>query len=213
MRVTFPRLPDHSAGYSVVERDDGVVYQMRGSRSGNVLPHDLRHLIVERELGIAGGIWGGIAAGTVYTSMRHLAGRRPPHAAQHSAEINRGYRTRVMLAEVLANLVEAVAALDDPSLDQIRRITRDKFSVVPVTEPAADPALLLAPAPEALAAAARALQVEAARWARLRPGEELSYEWRLSDRSGVRALRSVPRPREPGDRRSRRRGQGPGHPG
>ena len=31
--------------------------------------------------------------------------------------------------------------------------------------------------PVVIAAAARALQVEAARWARLRVGEELSYEW------------------------------------
>ena len=123
MRVTFPRLPNDSAGYSVVERDDGVVYQMQGSRSGNELPHDLRHLIVERELGIADGIWGGIAAGTVYKSMRHLAGRLPPHAAQHSADMKRANRDRMMLAEALANLVEAVAALEDPSPDQIRRVT------------------------------------------------------------------------------------------
>ena len=31
--------------------------------------------------------------------------------------------------------------------------------------------------PAAVAAAAQALQVEAARWARLRVGEELSYDW------------------------------------
>ena len=31
--------------------------------------------------------------------------------------------------------------------------------------------------PAVIAAAARALQVEAARWARLRVGEELCYEW------------------------------------
>ncbi len=214
MRVTFPRLPDHAAGYSVVERDDGVVYQMRGfTHAGTELPHDLRHLIVERELGIADGIWGGIAAGTVYRSMTHLRGRRPPRAALHSAEMKRAYRAKVMFAELLANLVEAVAALDDPSVAEIRRLTRMKFSVVPVVEPGADPAAL-APPPEALAAAARALQVEAARWARLRPGQELRYEWRLAAPPAARALRAVPRPRDPGDQRApRRRGQGPGRPG
>ena len=83
-----------------------------------------------------------------------------------------------MRAELLANLVEAVAVLDDPSPDEIRRLTRVKLSVVPVVEPGADPADVIAlPPPEALAAAARALQVEAARWARLRVGEELVYEW------------------------------------
>jgi formylmethanofuran:tetrahydromethanopterin formyltransferase len=69
MRVTFRRFPGHSSAYSVVERDDGVVYRMKEfTRAGTRLPHDLRHFVVERELGIADGIWGGIAAGMVYTS-------------------------------------------------------------------------------------------------------------------------------------------------
>jgi hypothetical protein len=28
--VTFPRLPDHARGYALIERDDGVVYQLYG---------------------------------------------------------------------------------------------------------------------------------------------------------------------------------------
>jgi len=51
--------------------------------------------------------------------------------------------------------------------DTIRRLARDKLAVLPETS--VDPA--------AIAGAARALQVEAARWARLRVGEELRYEW------------------------------------
>jgi hypothetical protein len=213
MRVTFPRLPDHAAGYSVVERDDGVVYQLRGSRAGTELPHDLRHLIVERELGIADGLWGGIASGIVYRSMEHVRGRRPPHAAERSADMKRVQRDRVLLAELLANLVEAVAALDDPSQDQIRLLTRTRFSILRITEPGTDPADF-APSPEALAAAASALQVEAARWARLRPGDELQYEWRHAAPRAVSALRSVPRQRAAtGSPAQRRRGQGPGRPG
>ena len=69
--------------------------------------------------------------------------------------------------------------------------------MVPVVEPGADPAeVIAAPPPEALAAAARALQVEAARWARLRVGEELVYEWRFAHPGAVRALRAVPRQRD-----------------
>jgi hypothetical protein len=63
--------------------------------------------------------------------------------------------------------VEGVAALDDPTPEAIRRLTATKLAVLRGT----------APSPEALASAARALQVEAARWARLRPGEQLRYEW------------------------------------
>ncbi len=189
MRITFPRPADHAVAYAVVERDDGVVYRLQGGRAGTALPHDIRHLIVERELGLTDGLWGVIAAGAVFTSMRHLGGRRPPHAARHSAELKRKYRDRVLRAGLLADLVECVAALDNPSADEIRRLTGTTLAVLCGT----------APPPEAIAAAARALQVEAARWARLRPGEELRYEWRLA------AAPPVPRPRDPGDRRDPRR--------
>ena len=197
MRVTFPRLRDHEIAYAMVERDDGVVYRLQGSRAGTALPHDIRHLVVERELGVTDGIWGGIAAGAVFASMRHVRGRRPPHAAERSAELKRKYRDRVLRAELLADLVESVAALDDPSVEEIRRLTGTKLAVLGGT----------APPPEAIAAAARALQVEAARWARLRPGEELRYEWRL------KVPPRVPRPRDPSDRRDPwRHDRGPWHP-
>jgi hypothetical protein len=166
--VTFPRLPDHQRAYAVVERDDGVVYHLYGHHmTGSRLPHDIRHLVTERELGITDGIWGAIAAGVVFTSMRHVSGRRPPHAAARSESLLRGFREQGLRAEGIANFVESVAALDDPSPDQIRRLARTKLSVLP------DPDVNA----EAIAAAARAMQVEAARWARLRVGEELSYDW------------------------------------
>ena len=93
-----------------------------------------------------------------------------------------------MRAELLANLVEAIAMLDAPSGDDIRRLTRAKLSAVPITEPGADPAdVAAAPPPEVLARAARALQLEAARWARLRVGEEPVCEWRRTSRRGPAA--------------------------
>jgi hypothetical protein len=208
MRVTFPRLADHQKGYAVIERDDGVVYRMDGfTVAGRELPHDVRHLVVERELRIQDGIFGAIAAGTVWTSMHHLRGRRPPHAADRSDQLKRAQRNRIMRAELLANLVEEVAALDSPSPAEIGRLARTKLNVVPVTEPGADPADVIAlPPPAVLAAAASALQVEAARWARLRIGEELVYEWpavsSASARAATRALRAVPRQRD--GERSRR---------
>ncbi len=209
MRVTFPRLADHQRGYAVIERDDGVVYRMDGfTVMGPELPHDLRHLIVERELRLTDGIWGSIAAGTVYASMEHVRGRRPPHSEDRSDQLKRVQRDRILRAELLANLVEAVAGLADQSDAEIRRLTRAKLSVIPVKEPGADPAALIqAQPPEALAAAARALQVEAARWARLRVGEELVYELRFAHSAAARALRGVPRQRDggAGRRPSRRR--------
>jgi hypothetical protein len=200
MRVRFPRLADHQKGYAVIERDDGVVYRMDGfTVMGPDLPHDVRHLIAERELRVSDGIFGAIAAGTVWSSMHHLHGHRPPHSADRSERLKKAQRDKIRRAELLANLVEAIAGLDDPSPGEINRIARMRLSVVPVVEPGADPADVIAlPPPAALAAAARALQVEAARWARLRVGDELVYEWPPASPASVRALRPVPRQRDGG---------------
>lgn len=176
---------------------------------GTVLPRDVRHLIVERELRISDGIFGAIAAGTVWTTMHHLSGRRPPHSAGRPQLLKRTQLNRGMRAELLANLVEAVAVAGDPPPEEIRRIALLKLSAVPAAAPGAEPAEVIAmPPPEDLAAAARSLQVEAARWARLRVGEELVYEWPRE----VRALRPVPSEAVPRQRdgESARRHRAPG---
>ena len=61
--------------------------------------------------------------------------------------------------------------------------------------------------PAEVAAAAQALQVEAARWARLRVGEEISYEWPQT----ALAARRRARARKPRVVRSNknRKGRGP----
>lgn len=167
MRVTFPRLPDHERAYALVERDDGVVYRLYGGVAGPRLPHDIMHLVAERELRISDGIWAGIAAGVVFESMCHVSGRRPPHAAERSRDLLRRFKEQGLRAELLADLVASVAALETMTQDKIRQLARAKLAVLPNSEVDA----------VEIAAAARALQVEAARWARLRVGEELSYEW------------------------------------
>jgi len=167
MRVTFPRLADHERAWALVERDDGVVYRLYGGTAGPRLPHHIMHLVVERELCIRDGIWAGIAAGVVFDSMCHVSGRRPPHAAERSEQLLRDFREQGLRAELLADLVSSAAALATLTQDKIRRLAAAKLSVLPGTE--VDPVVI--------AAAARALQVEAARWARLRVGEQLSYDW------------------------------------
>jgi hypothetical protein len=167
MRVTFPRLPDHERAWALVERDDGVVYRLYGGTAGPRLPHDIMHLVVERELRIKDGIWAGIAAGVVFDSMRHVSGRRPPHAAERSQALLRDFREQGLRAELLADLVSSAATLDTMTLDKVKRLAAAKLSVLPDAD--VDPV--------AIAVAARALQVEAARWARLRVGEELCYDW------------------------------------
>ena len=169
MRVTFPRLPNHERAYSLVERDDGVVYRLYGGTAGPKLPHDIMHLVVERDLRITDGIWAGIAAGVVFSSMTYVSGRRPPHAADRSNRLLKDFRKQGLRAELLADLVSSTAALDSPSRDRICRLAAVKLAVLPTADAEVDPAVI--------AAAAQALQVEAARWARLRVGEHLDYDW------------------------------------
>ena len=178
MRVTFPRLPDHTRAYALIERDDGVVYQLYGGTAGSRLPHDILHLVVERELRIGDGIWGGIAAGVVFDTMRYVRGRRPPHAAMRSGQLLRGFSRPRLRAELLADLVSSAASLDHLTAAAIRRLADARLSVLP--DATVDTV--------AIASAAQALQVEAARWARLRVGEELRYDWPARPRS-------VPAPR------------------
>ena len=143
------------------------MYRLHGGMAGPRLPHDIMHLVVERELRIRNGVWGGIAAGAVFGSMQYVSGRRQPRATERSAQLLRGFRREGLRAELLAGLVSSAAALDQMTPEAIRRLADAKLSVLPETD--VDPVVI--------AAAARALQVEAARWARLRVGDELCYEW------------------------------------
>jgi hypothetical protein len=189
MRVTFPRLPDRERSFALVERDDGAVYRLYGGPASPRLPHDMMHFVVERELAIPDGIWAGIASGIVFQTMRHVTGRRPPHAAERSRELLADVHYQLLRAEVLANLVECVAALDHPSDSQIRSLTATRLSVLPNAD--------VAPAAASVAAAATALQVEASRWARLRVGQELTYDWPrgpLAPRTSSRRKARVVRP-------------------
>ena len=94
---------------TLVERDDGVVFAMRGAGGGSELPHDLVHALVETELGIADGIWGCVADGVVWNSMRHVSGRQPPHAAERSARLKKERAAAIGRAEAVAGLVSRLA--------------------------------------------------------------------------------------------------------
>ena len=139
-----------------VERDDGVVFAMRGAGGGRDLPHDLVHALVETELGVADGIWGCIADGVVWKSMRHVSGRQPPHAAERSARLKKERSEVVMQAEGLADLVSRLAR-----------------GAPVVRGEAADSGF----APVRLEPAAAELRAAGRRWADLRPGEEWTLDW------------------------------------
>ncbi len=176
--MTLPRLADRRPAETTVERDDGVVLSMRGAGGGADLPHDLVHALVETELGIPDGIWGCVADGVVWNSMRHVSGRQPPHAAERSARLERERREVVQWAEGVADLVARTA----------------RGAAVLPGEAAA-----LGLEPDRLAGTAAALADAGRRWRALPVGESWTLEWRQPVSSRGRS--PAPRTSRPTGRR------------
>jgi hypothetical protein len=166
--LTFERMADRRPVETLVQRDDGVVFAMRGAGGGADLPHDLVHAVVETELQLADGIWGCVADGVVWRSMRHVEGRQPPHAAERSARLKRERAAAVQAAEGLADLVGRLARGAETLPGELAG------SGV---------------APARLQAAADALRQAGLRWAALVPGETWVHEWTRppAERRGRRA--------------------------
>ena len=178
MRLTFPRMADRRPVETFVERDDGVVFAMRGAGGGADLPHDLVHALVETELGITDGIWGCVADGVVWKSMRHVSGRQPPHAAERSARLKKERSGAIMHAEGLADLVSRLARGAEVLPGEV---------------------LSSGAAADRLDAAASELRSAARRWAELRPGDSWTVEWPATARG------SAASPRRPAHATSGRR--------
>ncbi|TFV66993.1 UNVERIFIED_ORG: hypothetical protein E4P37_04540 [Bacillus sp. AZ43] len=156
MRLTFTRMADRRPVETLVERDDGVVFLMRGAGGGADLPHDLVHVLVEESLGIDDGIWGCVADGVVWGSMRHVSGRQPPHAADRSAQLKKQRNAAIQHAEAVADLVSRLARGAEVLPGQV-----------------ASSGLAPARAEEAVAA----LRAAARRWRELPPGGTWVVEW------------------------------------
>ena len=146
-----------------MERSDSIRYRVYDGTATSTLPHDLGHLIVERETGDHGGFWGAVAAGVVFASMEHLDGRRPPHAAERSTATMRERSDDLRRAELMVWLTGRIARDGVTSPERVRIAAREALSTFPgasVDE-------------NAVLAACRALQEAERRWAALTPGEEL----------------------------------------
>lgn len=155
--MTFQRMADRRPVETLVERDDGVVFAMRGAGGGADLPHDLVHAVVETALPLTYGVWGCVAEGVVWGSMRHVSGRRPPHAAERSDRLKQERRDAVMRAEHLADVVGRLA----------------RGEQVPPVATAGVPR-------ERIDTAVAAVRDASRRWAALPVGQEWVVEWTTS---------------------------------
>jgi hypothetical protein len=157
---------------------------MRGAGGGADLPHDLVHALVEQNLRVPDGIWGCVADGVVWGSMRHVSGRQPPHAAERSARLKKERAAPIQAAEQLADLVG--------------RLARGEEVLPGETSRAGHP-------PAALRSAAAELSSAASRWAALAPGDTWAVDWRSPARPPRSGASKGPGARTPSRDRTGRR--------
>jgi hypothetical protein len=107
MKITFTRRGERTYTTTVL-RDDGVLLEVPSYDRTHLLPHDLAHYVVERELGLQQGFWGCVAAGALFPGMKVISGRQPPHAAARSQSVIREAGQRGTEAEVLVGALLSI---------------------------------------------------------------------------------------------------------
>jgi hypothetical protein len=155
---------------SVLHRADGVLveldggsYNRVGGRAGEV-PHDLAHLVVERELGLERGVWGVLAAGGLFRGATVIAGRQRPHAARRAREILGASVEQLNQAEVLTRAVCDLSLRDRADPAALRSAAGARWWSPAVT-------------PDALLRAFAGLREGGERWAALEAGGTLHLTW------------------------------------
>jgi len=150
-------------------RGDGAVVVMPPSDRRFRVPHDRAHFAVERELGLADGVFGTVMAGGLFDTMRIVGGRRRHDDRQRGAALARANSAThaVTVAEVLAGVVhQAVEARTQPDLDSL---TREQWGTV-----RQDPFPFTL---DQLTSARRSLDELAEKWTDLETGSHLTVPW------------------------------------
>lgn len=86
VQLTFQHDP-RGESLTLIQRADGAVFTLTSYSRKWRVPHDLSHAVTERELGIADGIFGAIAAGAVFSTMTQIDGKKRHDAKLRSARI------------------------------------------------------------------------------------------------------------------------------
>lgn len=104
MRLTITRLDTDGRYETLLVRDDGVSFRVKGVAHTFAIPHDLAHYVVEKALQLQHGFWGSVADGAVFPSMRYVGGRRKPKAAERSKTLLKENAPQLNEAEVVVRI-------------------------------------------------------------------------------------------------------------
>lgn len=166
MLLVFHRTPDGSS-HTTVRRGDGVVLEMRAYDRTHRVPHDLAHAVTERGLELRAGVFGCVAAGAVFGSMRVLSGRPRHDAAARSARVIKANSRSLTIAELMAGVMhDAVENATTRSLVRSARAAWGSLEERPLPCP-----------DEVLTATARTLEELTEQWSALNPGAALEFTW------------------------------------
>ncbi|GHJ40455.1 hypothetical protein [Streptomyces sp. TS71-3] len=166
MRLAFPPAEDGRRRV-IVHRRDGVTLEMRSYDRTFRVPHDLAHAVTERELKLNAGVFGCIAAGAVFTSMRVLTGSQRHDAAARSTRIIKANARSITVAEALSGVLHRAAegTLTRPLYASVREAWGSvEERPFPYTE-------------ATITETAKILTAQAESWAALSPGEDLTFRW------------------------------------
>jgi hypothetical protein len=103
MKLTVTRF-DQGKCETLIARDDGVSYRLKGVAHMFAIPHDLAHFLVEKTLHLDCGFWGSVAGGAVFKTMDYIGGRRKPKAAERSERLLKINAARLNEAEVVVRI-------------------------------------------------------------------------------------------------------------
>jgi hypothetical protein len=169
MRLTIKRL-EQGRYETVVVRDDGVRFQLKGVAHMFAIPHDLAHFLVEKTLRLRQGFFGSMADGAVFKSMTWVDGRRKPGAAERSEMLQKKNLAALNDAEALVRIfndtIEQGHAENSPVLQQRLRERLQRTGVAPRSFGADEIAEVYAAYRDMLA-----------KWKKLPVGGQLELHW------------------------------------
>ena len=158
MIVTFTRTAERR--YRVSVEGPGLVpsYMEPAPGYDDRLPHDIVHFVVENELGVAGGVFGQLAAGGHAGTFHPTGEHKKMRVARRGERLAKAHQDDAVLSERLVDLA--------------CRMWRHG---VPDVMPAGTPGGVSA---DDLRRVCRALDAASAEWSRLGVGESMTMEWR-----------------------------------
>jgi hypothetical protein len=121
MKLTVTRLDADGRYETLLVRDDGVSFRVKGVAHAFAIPHDLAHFVVEKALQLQHGFWGSVAAGAVFPSMNYISGRRRPHAAERSDLLLKANATQLNEAEVVVRIFNDTIEQGHPQTSRVLR--------------------------------------------------------------------------------------------